>query len=94
MQKPQVLEHHRENRLVKVKLRKHKPIWLIDASDYVVEFEKRSLQRTVSQTEIESLLILAEEAGGFYGGLLRIYLETVLGIRTNVRLVPPDRSSF
>jgi Fe-S-cluster containining protein len=89
IQAPEVIEKHPVGRLVKVKLKKHKPVWLLDASDYLGEYEKYVQQRNpVTAEDIERLLKLAESVGGEFGGLLRVYLEQVLGLRRNLRLLP------
>jgi Fe-S-cluster containining protein len=90
VQRPQIIERADDGTLVRVKLKKHKPVWLIDASRYVMERENRAATRPASSLTRQQLLELAESAGGAYGGLLRIYLEMILGIRTNVRFLPPD----
>ena len=91
VQAPQVIE--RVGALVLVKLRKHKPVWLLDASSYVLEYAERGARRKISGGDLEQLLALARLAGGEYGDLLRLYLEMVLGLRTNLRLVPPSPPS-
>jgi Fe-S-cluster containining protein len=88
IQAPQLLNKSGGNNLVQVKLRKHKPVWLLDISTYLEEYERRSNGRQVSTSELEQLLELATQSGGDYGDLLRIYLEMVLGLRPNIRLEP------
>ena len=88
IQNPQILEKSGSNKLILVKLRKHKPVWLLDISTYVKECERRGTGRRVSISEVEQLLQLAKQAGGDYGDLLRIYLEMVLGLRPDIRLEP------
>ena len=61
---------------------------MIDASRYVAEFDEHSRNNS-STGEIQQLLGLAKEAGNEFGSLLQVYLEMVLGLRPNVRLVPP-----
>ncbi|MCL2149768.1 MAG: YkgJ family cysteine cluster protein [Dehalococcoidia bacterium] len=86
VQMPQVID--RAEALVLVKLHKHKPIWLLDASCYVQEYTERGVGRKITGVELEQLLILARLAGGEYGELLRLYLEVALGLRADARLVP------
>ena len=88
IQAPQVIE--RSGTLVSVKLRKHRPIWMLDISEYVREYGERGASRKISGEDLGHLLELAHLAGGEYGELLRLYLETVLGLRSNVRLVPSN----
>ena len=88
IQTPRVIE--RSGALVLVKLHKHRPVWLLDISDYVSEYGEKGANRKISGEELGQLLNLAHLAGGEYGELLRIYLETVLGLRSNVRLVSPS----
>lgn len=89
VQRPQIIERVDDGALVRVKLKKRKPVWLIDVSKYVMEYEYRAANRTSSSSARDELLELAKSAGGDYGGLLKIYLEMVLGMRKNVRLIPP-----
>ncbi len=89
IQEPQVIERHTGGRLVKVKLKKHRPLWLIDISEYVMEYEGYlGIRSPIVPGDIASLLDLAENAGGEYGGLLRLYLEQTLGLRGPIKLVP------
>lgn len=89
VQKPQVITRAKDGHLVLVKLKKHKPLWLIDADDYLQQYERHIPRVGMVTTEWQELLELAEKAGGNYGGLLRLYVEQVLGLRKNVMLVPP-----
>ena len=91
VQMPPVLE--RTETMVLVKLHKHKPIWLLDISCYVREYAEHGAIRKISGEELGQLLELARLAGGEYGDLLRLYLEMVLGLRPNLRLVPPGAST-
>ena len=89
VQVPEVIERHSVGHLVKVKLKKHRPVWLIDISEYVKEYEDYlSIRRPIVSGDIASLLDLAESAGGEYGGLLRLYLEQILGLRGPIELIP------
>lgn len=89
VQKPQVINRAKDGHLVLVKLKKHKPLWLIDADDYLQQYERQITRIGMMTTEWQELLELAEKAGGYYGGLLRLYVEQVFGLRKNVKLIPP-----
>ena len=89
IQTPAVIERPADGSLVKVKLKKHRPVWVIDTSDYVKEYQEFARNKEIIPAdEVERFLMLAEQAGGDYGVLLRVYLEQVLGMRQNLRLVP------
>ncbi len=66
--------------MVKVKLKKRKPVWLLDATDYVAEFEKHAPDIERPSEDWESLLALAGEAGSKGGIVLQYYLDNTQGI--------------
>jgi len=81
VQRPKVLARYKEGHLVQIKLRKHKPLWLIDATDYVKEYERHiPLKKERPLSDWEELLALAGEAGGKEGDVITRYLEIVQGI--------------
>jgi Fe-S-cluster containining protein len=92
VQRPQVIKRAEGDSLVLVKLRKHKPLWLIDVSKYILQFEQYAAIKQTSTTDLQQLFELAQKAGGDYGDLLKLYLEMIFKIRTNVRLIPPDKA--
>ena len=57
------IERGPANHLVKVKLKKHKPVWLIDASSYIMELEVNMPPADRPLGEWEGLFSLAEQAG-------------------------------
>lgn len=64
-QKPTPIERHPDGRLVKVKLRKRKPLWLIDASDYVKEYQQHApIRHDRPIGDWEEVVKMAKEAGG------------------------------
>jgi Fe-S-cluster containining protein len=91
VQKPQVITTAEGGSLVLVKLRKHKPLWLIDVSKYILELQQFAAAKQTSSIHLQQLLDLAQEVGGDFGDLLKLYLEMTFGIRTNVRLIPPGK---
>jgi len=81
VQSPQPLERYAESNLVKIKLRKRKPIWVIDATLYMEEYQQhipRQLKRSIG--EMEELLILARQAGGKDEEILSSYVELKQGL--------------
>ena len=81
VQRPPPLAHHAEGSLVKIKLRKRKPIWVVDASPYVKEYQKHvPLQKERPITDWEELIELAREAGGKDGDILASYIELTQGL--------------
>ncbi len=81
VQKPRVVTQDPINRLVQLKLRKRKPVWLMDASDYVREIEERAKESERTLADWEALLELAGKAGGKGGPLLQMYLEKMQGLK-------------
>jgi hypothetical protein len=63
--------------LVKIKLKKHKPVWLIDASSYIKEYQGNMPPADRPQADWQALFSLAEEAGGQHGVVLARYVEEV-----------------
>lgn len=91
VQHPQPLERHTEGNLVKIKLRKRKPIWVIDATPYIEEYKQHiphQLKRPIS--DLEELLELAHQAGGKDREILTDYIELTQGL---IRL-PNGRIEF
>lgn len=81
VQRPQPLEHSPEGNLVKIKLRKRKPIWVIDATSYVKEFQKRvPLRPERPITDWEELLALVRQAAGKDGEIAVSYIEMTQGL--------------
>ncbi len=82
VQRPRIVARSDDNRLVQLQLRKHKPVWFIDATRYVAEYESYLAERrtTAAGSPWEDLLRLAEDAGKEYGELLKAYLAQTLGI--------------
>jgi Fe-S-cluster containining protein len=81
VQKPAVLARDAKNpRLIQVKLKKRKPMWLLDASDYVEEYEKQVSLREKEVPPWQDLLTLAAEAGGAECDSLPYYVHKVLKI--------------
>jgi len=81
VQRPPPLAHHPEGNLVKVKLRKRKPIWVVDATSYIKEYQKHvplQLERPI--TDWEEVLELAPVAGGKDGEILASYIELTQGL--------------
>ena len=77
VQSTSVIERHQNNHLVKIKLKKHKPVWLIDASSYIKELEDKMPPADRLPAEWQALFSLAEEAGGSQGTVLARYVEKV-----------------
>lgn len=82
VQQPQILSHSENKRLVQLKLRKHKPLWFLDASNYVGECESYLANREIKSTTSpwNDLLTLAEEAGKEQGDVLKLYLKKAMGL--------------
>lgn len=57
-------------------MKKHKPLWLIDASAYVKEYESH-IPGKWSDSDWKALWAFAREAGGAEGELLAFYIEKV-----------------
>jgi Fe-S-cluster containining protein len=72
-----VIERGPGNHLVKVKLKKHKPVWLIDASSYIKALEDNMPPADRPHKEWQDLFSLAEQAGGRQGLVLAGYVEKV-----------------
>ncbi|MBN1368610.1 MAG: YkgJ family cysteine cluster protein [Dehalococcoidaceae bacterium] len=81
VQSPGVLSREEGGRLVQVKLKKRKPVWLLDASNYVKEFESRAPSEERTAAEWEALLDLAGKAGSKGGIALQLYLEQMQGLK-------------
>lgn len=79
VQRPHPLE--RTCNLVKIKLRKRKPIWVIDATPYIAEYQQHipSCYKK-SNSDLEELLVLARQAGGKDGDILASYIELTQGL--------------
>ncbi|MDD5122936.1 MAG: YkgJ family cysteine cluster protein [Dehalococcoidales bacterium] len=80
VQSPAILAKEPGSRLIQVKLKKRKPVWLLDATDYVNEFENRAGGEERSAEDWEALLSLAGEAGSKGGIALQMYLEKMQGL--------------
>ncbi len=79
-QRPAPIEHAARGSLVKVKLRKRKPLLLVDASDYVKEYQTHvpvRLERPIS--DWEQVIAMARQAGGEDGDLLASYIALAQG---------------
>jgi Fe-S-cluster containining protein len=82
IQQPQVISRHPDGRLVQLKLRKHKPLWFIDASDYLKEYESHVPWHERPTSDWDKLFALAKETGGEEGELLSYYLDKVLRLKS------------
>jgi len=81
VQNPAPMARNATGGLVKVKLRKRKPMWVVDATSYVKELQKHvPLQRERPITDWEELLAFAREAGGKDGEILASYIELTQGL--------------
>ena len=79
VQKPQVLLRDETNdKLIQVKLRKRKPLWILDASDYVREYEDMVINREKVMPPWDDLFELAAEAGGTECSVLPYYVNKVI----------------
>jgi hypothetical protein len=81
VQSPAPLAHHTDGNLVQVKLRKRKPMWVVDATPYVKEYQEHipmQLERPIS--DWEELLALARQAGGKDAEILASYIEMTQGL--------------
>jgi Fe-S-cluster containining protein len=72
-----VIDRDPDSHLVKVKLKKHKPVWLIDASAFIKAYEDKMPPADRPQAEWHALFSLAEEAGGEQGAVLARYVKKV-----------------
>jgi Fe-S-cluster containining protein len=64
-QKPAPIARHAQGSLVKVKLRKHKPLWIIDASPYVKEYQSHVPVRAERPIgDWEQVMEMARQAAG------------------------------
>ncbi len=73
----------RDGRLVQLKLRKVRPLWLVDASDYVMEYAAHATTVTKSEDEWRAFLNLAGEAAGKECPVLLPYLRQIFYARPN-----------
>jgi Fe-S-cluster containining protein len=81
VQRPAPSAHHPAGSLVQVKLRKRKPLWVVDATPYVKELQKHvPLQKERPISDWEELLKLARQAGGKDGEILASYIELTQGL--------------
>ncbi len=80
IQNPDVLSRHSSGKLVKCKLKKRKPLWLIDASKYFREYEANVFQCQETKTyDWAGLLELANEVWGKDGQIVFRYLRSSWG---------------
>jgi hypothetical protein len=85
VQKPEPMERHERGSLVKVKLRKRKPLWVVDATPYVKEYQShvpKRAERPIS--DWEEVLAMARAAGGKEGEILAAYIEMIQGLSRTV----------
>lgn len=82
IQKLSVVRRDGQNpRLVLLKLKKHRPVWLIDAGDYLEEYERQARDKGNQPSEWQVLLDLAKQVGGAECDILPLYVEHVLGLQ-------------
>jgi Fe-S-cluster containining protein len=77
IQKAAIMEKRPGSNLVKIKLKKHKPVWMIDATTYIEDYVKHSPPADRSDSDWLKLFALAREVGGGQGELLAGYVEKV-----------------
>ena len=78
IQKPIILARDESNpMLILVKLKKHKPLWVLDATSFVEEYEKQASTKEDISSPWHKVLLLAEEAGGSECDILASYVENV-----------------
>ena len=63
--------------LVSLKLKKHKPLWVIDASTYIREYETNMPPADRPESDWVGLFAFAKEAGVEMGELLARYVENI-----------------
>ncbi len=81
VQRPEVISKDRRHNLVQLKLKKHKPLWLMDATEYVEEYENHVTGDGYTTRDWEALLDLAGQAGDKGGIILQLYIEKMQGIQ-------------
>jgi len=78
IQKPEILARDESNpMLIRVKLKKQKPLWVLDVTSFIEEYEKQAVTRENTPTPWYKVLALAEEAGGSECDILASYIENV-----------------
>jgi Fe-S-cluster containining protein len=82
IQKAVITERAIDSNLVKLKLKKHKPLWLIDATAYLADYEKHTPPADRPVSDWLALFALARTAGGEHGDLLSRYVEKVTERKT------------
>lgn len=81
VQQARIIEKDPNNNLVKLKLKKHKPVWLIDATPYIREYQANVPPASRPVSEWQQLFSLAEEAGGEKGAILAKYVEAITALK-------------
>ena len=77
VQRALVTARDTNSNLVMLKLKKHKPVWLIDASAYFREYENNMPPANRPDSDWVDLFALAKQAGGEQGDILARYVEKV-----------------
>lgn len=79
---PRIIARDENRHLVQLQLPKRKPIWFIDATAYVFEYESYLANRETdpNANPREDLLDLAREAGKEHGDLFVMYIKQTLRI--------------
>jgi Fe-S-cluster containining protein len=78
IQKPAIIARNDSNPfLIQVKLKKHRPLWVLDATNFVEEYEKRAAAKEDVPPPWHKVLALAEEVGGSECTVLASYIENV-----------------
>jgi Fe-S-cluster containining protein len=81
VQPANVVERDPNRNLIKLKLKKHKPVWLVDATVYIREYQAKMPPTVRSPSEWQQLFSLAEEAGGEQGRILAQYVEAITELK-------------
>jgi hypothetical protein len=76
-----VIEKGPNSNLVRVKLKKHKPVWVIDATSYIREYQVNRPPAVRLESEWRQLFALAKEAGGRQGYVLAEYVEAITELK-------------
>lgn len=79
VQKPPIMCRDDQNHnLIKVKLKKRKPLWVLDASEFVKEYDYQLNNREKIMPPWDELLELAAETGGAECSILPYYVDKVI----------------
>jgi Fe-S-cluster containining protein len=80
-----ITERDPDSSLVKLRIRKHKPVWVIDATEYVMQYEKNAPPPQKPDSEWMALFDLAQVAGSGCGDILSSYVQETTRLKPDRR---------